>query len=317
MAINWYPGHMHKARKEILQVLPKMDVLIEIVDARLPFSSENPVIAEFKSQKPCIKLLSKSDLADPTITESWQNYWLQKHAIQSLAITTKEPGRIKQLPDLIKKQVPADLTKTKKIQALIVGIPNVGKSTLINALSGRNAAKVGNEPAVTKAQQQIHLSDDTVLNDTPGILWPKFENSHGGYRLAVSGAIRDTAIEYEDIALFAIEYLAGHYPRALVSRYQLGQLPDTTDVDAQIAILENIGKQRGAKAAGGRINFHKAAELLIHDIRAGNLGRLSFETPEMIEQEMIEVERIRAEKEAEKAAKEAAKQLRRSGKRQT
>jgi ribosome biogenesis GTPase A len=201
---------MHKARKQILDVLPKIDVLIEMVDARIPFSSQNPAIAEFKQSKPCIMLLSKADLADPSTLSQWQNHW-EKDGIKTLAISTKVPGAVQQLPQLIRKLAPHSASATRKIQALIVGIPNVGKSTLINKLTGRTAAKVGNEPAVTKAQQKIHLSDDIVLNDTPGILWPKFENTHSGYRLAITGAIRDTAIEYEDIALYAAHFLGLHY----------------------------------------------------------------------------------------------------------
>ncbi|WP_317933088.1 ribosome biogenesis GTPase YlqF [Halioxenophilus sp. WMMB6] len=313
MAINWYPGHMHKARKQMLEVLPNMDIIIEMVDARIPHSSENPAIAELRSQKPCIKLLSKSDLADPATTEAWQKYWLEQKGTPSLAITTKEPGRIKQLPELIRKLVASKVGHTRKIQALIVGIPNVGKSTLINYLSGRNAAKVGNEPAVTKAQQQVHLSDDIVLNDTPGILWPKFENDNSGYRLAITGAIRDTAIEYEDIALFALRFLAQHHPEALTKRYQVA-IPDlTADHDADIALLEAVGRRRGAKASGGRVNFHKAAELVIHDYRSGELGAITLETPEMIERELVVVAQQQAEKEAIKQAKLAEKAKRKSG----
>lgn len=304
MAINWYPGHMHKARKEMLKVLPQMDVIIEMTDARIPHSSENPVIAELKSNKPCIKLLSKSDLADETLTQAWQHFWLESYSVQSLAITTAEPGRIKQLPDLIRKLVPNHNFQIRKIQALIVGIPNVGKSTLINYLLGRPVAKTGNEPAVTKAQQKLNLSDDIVLNDTPGILWPKFENTNSGYRLAVTGAIRDTAIDYQDIALFFAGYLANYHPDVLRKRYQISQLPDTLDTDGEVEVLELIGKNRGAKGSGGRVNLHKAAELLIHDYRSGNLGRITLETPAMVEEELIEVARQRSERAAQDKAKQ-------------
>ncbi|GAA4947257.1 ribosome biogenesis GTPase YlqF [Halioxenophilus aromaticivorans] len=313
MAINWYPGHMHKARKEMLNVLPQMDVIIEMTDARIPASSENPVIAELKSQKPCIKLLSKSDLADPALTEQWQQFWLREHGVQSLAITTDEPGRIKQLPDLIRKLVPANTAQTRKIQALIVGIPNVGKSTLINYLLGRPAAKTGNEPAVTKAQQKLHLSDDIVLNDTPGILWPKFENTNGGYRLAITGAIRDTAIDYQDIALFLAGFLASHYPQQLQHRYQVVAPAGELDTQDEIDLLEQIGKKRGAKGAGGRVNLHKAAEVLIHDYRSGSIGNITLETPEMIKSELVEVARLRAEREAIEKAKQEKRAKKKKG----
>jgi len=317
MAINWYPGHMHKARKEMLDVLPNMDVIIEMTDARIPHSSENPVIAELKANKPCIKLLSKSDLADAVITEQWQHYWQAERQIQSLAITTQEPGRIRQLPDLIRKLVPQGTTSTRKIQALIVGIPNVGKSTLINYLLGRPAAKTGNEPAVTKAQQKLHLADDIVLNDTPGILWPKFDNTNSGYRLAITGAIRDTAIDYQDIALYAAAYFARYHAPALQKRYQISALPNLETSQGEIELLEMIGKQRGAKASGGRVNLHKAAELLIHDYRSGSLGTISLETPAMIETELVEVAKLQAVKEAEKKAKAEIKAKKKKGLRHT
>lgn len=314
MAINWYPGHMHKARKQIHDILPKIDVLIEMVDARIPFSSQNPAIAEFKQSKPCIMLLSKADLADPDTLSQWQNHW-EKDGIKTLAISTKEPGAAQQLPQLIRKLAPNSASATRKIQALIVGIPNVGKSTLINKLTGRTAAKVGNEPAVTKAQQKIHLSDDIVLNDTPGILWPKFENSHSGYRLAITGAIRDTAIEYDDIALYAAHFLGLHYGEFLRKRYQLSELPDLTKADGDIELLELIGRARGAKAAGGRVDFYKAAEVLIHDFRNGSIGGICLENPDMIQQELITVAEIATEKAEKKAAEKAARKKKHSGKR--
>lgn len=313
MAINWYPGHMHKARKEMLKVLPQMDVIIEMTDARIPHSSVNPVITELASQKPCIKLLSKSDLADPKSTVTWQESWLSQHQIQSLAITTEEPARIKQLPDLIRKLVPHQLAETRKIQALIVGIPNVGKSTLINYLLGRPAAKTGNEPAVTKAQQKLKLSDDIMLNDTPGILWPKFENTHSGYRLAITGAIRDTAIDYQDIALYLIEYLVQYYPERLCKRYQIARLPDTNDVEAAVTILEQIGANRGAKASGGRINLHKAAEVLIHDFRSANLGTITLESPSMVENELMQVAEAKIKQEAQDKLKQERKARKKKG----
>lgn len=315
MSINWYPGHMHKARKEILEVLPKIDVIIEIVDARIPYSSENPVIAELKGSKPCIKLLSKADLADPEITLAWKTHLNTEKNIQSLAINSRNVGETKQVFDLIRKLAPNNISKTRKIQVLVVGIPNVGKSTLINALAGRSAAKVGNEPAVTKAQQQIHIADDIVLNDTPGILWPKVENPNSGYRLAVTGAIRDTAIEYEDIALYAIRFFAQAMPEVLAKRYQIDVQVDLENPDWDIDLLEAIGKKRRAKAAGGRVNFHKAAEILIHDYRSGGLGNLTLETPEMKMAEEIEVARVRAEKAAALAEKKALEKQKRSGKR--
>lgn len=314
-SINWYPGHMHKARKEMLQVLPSIDVIIEVLDARLPASSANPVIAELRGQKPCLKLLNKADLADPKLTKAWQTSLESEANVATLPFIAKDPQAVKSIPEKIRQLVPERAASGMRIRVLVVGIPNVGKSTLINSLLGRPAAKVGNEPAVTKRQQQLHLDDQIILNDTPGILWPKVENPSSAYRLAVSGAIRDTAFEYEDIALFAAEFLAKYYPEKLKTRYQLPSLPDINDPFGDVTLLELIGKKRGAVASGGRVNLHKAAEALIQDVRSQSLGCLTLETPEMVTLETIEVEKALAEKaEAKKLRLEEAA-LKRSGKR--
>lgn len=193
---------------------------------------------------------------------------------------------------------------------MIMGIPNVGKSTIINTLAGRVIAKTGNEPAVTKTQQRINLRNGIVLSDTPGILWPKVDNEASSYRLAVTGAIKDTAMEYEDVALFAAKYFLTAYPKEICERYNLTELPKD-----DVALLEAIGRKRGALRPGGRIDMHKASELLLHEYRSGKIGLLSLETPAMAELEKIEVARIMAIKEAEKEAKLANEKLKRSGKR--
>ncbi|AXQ15679.1 MULTISPECIES: ribosome biogenesis GTPase YlqF [Shewanella] len=310
MAIQWYPGHMHKARKEIEEVMPQIDLVIEVLDARIPYSSENPMVAKLRQDKPCIKLLNKSDLADPEITNRWIEYLEQEQGVRAQAITTLQPAMVRKIPELCRKLVPVSEGALKDIRTMIMGIPNVGKSTIINTLAGRVIAKTGNEPAVTKAQQRINLKNGIVLSDTPGILWPKVDNEASGYRLAVTGAIKDTAMEYEDVALFAAAYFLHAYPEAMMERYKLTSLPAT-----DIELLEEIGRRRGALRSGGHIDLHKASELLLHEFRSGKIGQLSLETPEMAQAEEVEVAKLLAEKEALKQAKKEADRLKRSGKR--
>ncbi len=296
MLIQWYPGHMHKASKEIKQALPNIDLLIEILDARIPFSSQNPMLASLRGDIPTIRVLSKIDLADPVLTQQWQVHMEQEQAVKTLAVTTQHPEKIKQIMDLCGKMLPEKTEANKVIRTMIMGIPNVGKSTIINVLAGRTIAKTGNEPAVTKMQQRINLKNNIVLSDTPGVLWPNVENRHSGYRLAVTGAIKDTAFQHDDIALFALDYLRKAYPQLLQQRYQLDELPvDATD------LLQAIGKKRGCLRSGQQVDWDKAAKLFLTELRAGTLGQISLETPDMIAVEMVELAAIREEKAAKKA----------------
>jgi len=289
MTIQWYPGHMHKAQKEIKQALHKVDLIIEVVDARIPFSSSNPVIAQLSDFKglnrPVIKLINKTDLADPNVTELWCDYFEQQQGVKALPVSALQPADLKKLSSLARKLVPGKAAREEAISAMIMGIPNVGKSTIINVLSGRKIAKVGNEPAVTQRQQRIDLLDGLVLFDTPGILWPKIENRNSSYRLAISGAIKDTVLDYDDIAFYLIDFLVAHYSQLLNSQYQLEQLPEET-----IEIVEAIGKKRGCLKAGGRVDLDKVSKIIINEYRAATLGRVSLETPTMLETESAEVE---------------------------
>lgn len=291
---------MHKARKEFKQVLPKMDLIIEILDARIPYSSENPMLVTLRGEKPCIKILSKSDLADEVYTARWQSFLDQQQGIKTLSLVSTDPDNRTRLIDLCRKMIPNRTNTERPIQAIIMGIPNVGKSTLINTIVGRNIAKTGNEAAVTRQLQRINLSDDIVLHDTPGVLWPNIENKYSGYRLATTGAVRDTAMEHDDVAFFAAEFLLNHYPERLTKRYDLDDLPQS-----ELQLMEAIGSRRGCLRGGGQVDLDKASKILINEIRSGQLGRLSFETPEMMEIERTEVDEIRAEKAAKKAARKA------------
>ncbi|TYK64374.1 ribosome biogenesis GTPase YlqF [Colwellia echini] len=310
MAINWFPGHMHKAQKEIKEILPQIDVVIEVCDARLPFSSENPMITEIRGDKPLIKILNKSDLADPDITKVWLDYLESQHNVKAIALTTDNPAVAKNLVQLIRKLVPNKDQDGKQINAVIVGIPNVGKSTLLNTLVGKAKAKVGNEPAVTKGQQRIRLEEGLYLYDTPGMLWPKIANENSGYRLAVSGAVKDTAFDHDDIAYFAAEYLLNAYPERVMERYKLSELPEHEE-----DLIEAIGRKRGCVKSGGRVDLHKAAVILINEIRDKTLGALSFELPEMIDAENTHFAELEEKRIAAREAKKAARGRGRKNKR--
>ncbi|MBB3140238.1 ribosome biogenesis GTPase YlqF [Halomonas organivorans] len=297
--LGWYPGHMNKARRQILEALPEIDVVIEVLDARLPYSSANPMLAELTRHKPVLKILSRADLADPARTREWTSHFDAQADTRALAVTTTQARELKRIPKLCHElagQVRAD----RDVRVMVMGIPNVGKSTLINGLAGRTIAKTGNEPAVTKRQQKVRIGGQVALIDTPGVLWPKIEDQASAYRLAASGAIRDTAIDYVDVAVVAAAELARRYPEALSSRYKLKTLPayqpnpdaDRVDADGDDrldllalagydghAILSTIAGKRGGLRAGGEVDLHRGAEVLLHELRDGKLGRLTLETP--------------------------------------
>jgi ribosome biogenesis GTPase A len=287
---------MHKALTEMKDALQHVDILIEVLDARIPYSSENPEIAKIRGDKPVIKILNKSDLADPVTTELWQTHLESDRAVKTFTTSIDNTAKTKQILELIRKTCAQKDASIKTINAMIIGIPNVGKSTLINILADRVIAKTGNEPAVTKSQQRINLGNGIVLLDTPGVLWPKLENPNTGYRLAVSGAVKDTAIEYDDIGFFAADYLIKAYPEYLKERYKIDEVPDT-----EIEFLELAASKRGALMAGGRVNLHKICELLIAEYRSGKLGRITLETPQMLLGEELEMKAAAEKKIADKA----------------
>jgi ribosome biogenesis GTPase A len=275
--INWFPGHMHKARKEIAEVMPQVDVIIEVIDARIPFSSENPLVPGLRGNTPLIKLLNKADLADPVITQIWIDKMEQDSGVKAIAVSQEKPEQIRALLSLCESMVPEKLRSIHPARAMIMGIPNVGKSTIINTLAGRTIAKTGNEAGITKSQQKIKLDNNILLTDTPGFLWPKLTPPSCGYRLAITGAIKETVFEYIEIAFFAADFLYKNYPDRIKNRYQLDDLPDNDQ-----EIIEAIGRQRGCSTRGGRIDLQKASTILINEIRAGLLGAISWETPDMV-----------------------------------
>jgi ribosome biogenesis GTPase A len=302
MAINWYPGHMHKANKDMAKALPEVDLIIELLDCRLPYSSQNPLITGLGANKPRIKILSKSDLADPEITRQWRTYFEREALVKTLLSTLEQADTVQKLVQLCHKLVPAKPGKKPSILAMITGIPNVGKSTLINAIAGRAVAKTGNEPAITKGLQRIKLDNGIVLLDTPGILWPKIHNENSGYRLAASGAIKDTATEIEDIAFFLAAFLLQHYKELLAQRYEMASTPAT-----ELEFLELLGARRGCLRAGGRVDLEKVSAILVNEFRSGKLGRITLETPEMTLQEEKVLARQRREKEEREALRKKNK----------
>ena len=278
MSIQWYPGHMTKARRELGAAIPAQDLIIEVVDARLPWASSNPVLTELRGDTPCLKVLSKSDLAEPAITEAWLRYFEAPRGggpVIAVALRTDRPGEARaRVAELSKRLAPRSTEGAKGLRALIAGVPNVGKSTLINTLMNRAVAAVGDKPAVTKAQQQVVLSNGMVLWDSPGLMWPKSEDEAGSLRLALAGSIPDTAIDYLDVALFGARFLLERYPERLLARFKLTALPATAE-----ALISEIGRRRGCLRSGGEIELHKASEILVHELRSGGLGAISLEAP--------------------------------------
>ena len=297
--IQWYPGHMHKASKEFRKILPQVDLVIEVLDARLPGSSENPLLAELRRDKPCVKLLNKSDLSDSARLADWIDSLEQQNQVKTLVCSSTD-NAIAELPAVCRRLVPARNNRSTMIYAMIAGIPNVGKSTLINRLANRSIAKTGNEAALTRMQQRIEISSELTLIDTPGMLWPNIENEASGYRLAATGALRDTAFELQDVASFVAEFLLRIYPERLIRRYDIEPLPGS-----EIDLLEAIARKRGCIVSGGRVDLEKVSRLLINELRSGDLGGICLETPTgfAAEQEQVIIER--SQKAARKAARKA------------
>ena len=275
MKIEWYPGHMAKARRQIAEVMTNIDVVIEVIDARLPLSSANPMLDKLRGGKPCIKVLNKSDLADPRVTSSWVKYFDQMEEVRAIPIEARKRSTTNQITTLCRRLAPRRGVPGKTLRAMVIGIPNVGKSTLINTLVGKKIARVGDKPAITTCAQQVDLRNGIHLADTPGLLWPDIRNQQSAYRLAASGAIGEGGMDYLSVALFAAEYLMKHYPEQLANRYQLSELP----VDPT-RLLEQIGRKRGCLIAGGNVDQLRAAELLLRELRAGMIGRISLESPD-------------------------------------
>ncbi len=276
MAIQWFPGHMTSARRKAAETMANVDVVIEVVDARLPAASTNPLVHELRRhrQRPCLKVLNKSDLADPAVTDAWIAEFNRQPGVKAVAVSSKNAGEVARLPSFCQSLAPHRNDNVKPLRMLIMGIPNVGKSTLMNALVKRKIAKVGDEPAVTKAQQAHQISVRQTIIDTPGLMWPKIEHDSDGFMLAASHAIGRNAIIDEEVAVFLAGLLRERYPALLEARYgfPIGRL------DA-VGIVEGIARRRALVRRGGEPDFEKASLMLLQDYRDGKLGRISLETP--------------------------------------
>lgn len=278
MTIQWFPGHMTTARKKAAETMADIDVVVEVLDARLPEAGSNPMIHELRAhrQRPCLKVLNKTDLADPDVTRAWIDHYNKQPGVMAVAISAKKAGDVAKLTGLAQKLAPHRNDTFKPLRLMIMGIPNVGKSTLLNTWAKRKVAAVGDEPAVTKSQQRINLSPRLILVDTPGMTWPKIEHDADGFMLAASHAIGRNAVIDEEVAVFLAGILLARYPALLKARY--GFAPERLDA---VGVVEAVAKKRGClkKGRGGELDLEKAAMIMLTDYRSGALGRISLETP--------------------------------------
>lgn len=306
MAIQWFPGHMHLTRKAIQERIKEIDVVIELLDARLPGSSANPMLAEITAAKPALKVLNKQDLADPVRTALWLEHFNALPGTQALGLDASMSTPAKALVQACHTLAPKRGGMAKPMRVLICGIPNVGKSTLINTLKGKRAAKTGDEAGITKLEQRITIADDFYLYDTPGVLWPRIIVAKSGYNLAASGAIGRNAFDEQEVALELLDYLRQNYAPALEARYNFTGAAEMTDEQ----ILDVVARKRGGLMAGGKLNLQKAAEVAIYDFRAGSLGRVTLETPLEYAQWLAHGQKLDAERQVKKDAIEQARLIR-------
>ena len=296
---------MVAARKNAADTMERTDVVIEVIDARLPEASCNPIVTELRvfRQRPCLKILNKADLADPAVTKAWLQYYNAQKDVTAVALSCKKASDVAKIPGLCEKLAPHRGTTLKQLRMMIMGIPNVGKSTLMNALLNKRVAKVGDEPAVTKNQQRLNLNERMTLVDTPGMMWPKIEHDSDGMMLAASHAIGRNAVIDEEVATFLGDILLTRYPEMVAARYKI----DVAGMDGA-DLIEAVAKRRGFRMKGGNYDFEKAALTLLQDYRDGVIGRISLETPTtraiMLQQHADSIKKIDPPKNQEPAQHE-------------
>lgn len=303
MPIQWFPGHMNSTKRAIAERLPDIDVVIEMLDARLPGSSANPMLADMTSGKPSLKILNKQDLADSELTAQWLAHYDALPGTRAIALDAGASAPARQLIAASRALAPSRGGMVKPVRVLICGIPNVGKSTLINTLVGQRAAKTGDEPGITKIEQQILLASDFYLFDTPGMLWPRIIVEQAGYHLAASGGIGRNAYDEEEVSLALLASVRGRYAERLQARYKLGDFSGLADE----ALLADIARKRGGLRAGGLLNLQKAAEIVLNDFRSSAWGRITLETPHDFASWLAAGQIRDAERQASKAAKKKNK----------
>ncbi len=273
MDIQWFPGHMQETEQFLTGAMSQVDVVMEILDARLPLSSANPLLDKLSRNCVKVKILNKQDLADPQKTAAWLDYFKNQISTPALAVSGTDRSDTWRAMDLCTSRVKKK--RNRRIRVMVAGIPNSGKSTIINSLAGKKIAKTGNVPAITRHQQRTSLKNRIDIYDTPGILMPILSDRDGAHRLAASGAISDVALDYHEIATFVLEFLKKQYPDLIKKRYKVS-LPISPDATG---LLEIIGKKRGCLKKGGVIDYQKASEIVVRELRSGKIGKISFETP--------------------------------------
>lgn len=285
MNVQWYPGHMAKAKKMMQDNIKLIDVVIELVDARIPLSSKNPDIDSLANNKSRVILLNKYDMADPTYNDMWKKYF-DKKGYHTALVNSKSGKGINQIKDIVYKACEAKIARDRRrgiinrpVRAMVVGIPNVGKSTFINSFVGKASTKTGNKPGVTKGKQWIRLSSKIELLDTPGILWPKFEDPSAGMWLALIGSINDNIIQMTELAYELILFLGKHYPNSISQRYEIQVPNNMKEIKDTVSTLESIALKRGCLLKGGEADLEKAAFILLDDFRSTRLGKITLEIP--------------------------------------